>query len=127
MRTSVISFCVAPVGAKIHDALETGVSKYPEHEGRFPQVAGLRFTLDPSKPAGDRVNSELVTVDGEKLDLNKVSSCSASSGESMIHVHTANSCFRSRNFDTRSHKNVQSCMYSYLYFDGTFYPVIRED
>ena len=98
MRTIVISFLVAPAGAKIHDALEAGVSKYPEHEGRFPQVAGLRFTLDPSKPAGDRVNPELVTVDGDKLDLNKVSS-SASSGESMI--HPANSCFRSRNFDTR--------------------------
>ena len=49
------------------------MSKYPEHEGRFPQVAGLRFTLDPSKPAGDRVNPKHITVDDEKLDLNKVS------------------------------------------------------
>ncbi|KAL7533326.1 hypothetical protein ACHAXR_005170 [Thalassiosira sp. AJA248-18] len=36
-------------------ALENGVSQYPAMEGRFPCVHGVRFTFDPSKPAGSRV------------------------------------------------------------------------
>jgi len=42
-------------GAQIKQALENGVSKYPSADGRFPQVSGLRFTFDPTKPAGSRV------------------------------------------------------------------------
>jgi 5'-nucleotidase len=33
--------------------------------GRFPQVAGLRFTFDPSRPKGQRVLQ--VTVGGQEL------------------------------------------------------------
>ena len=42
-------------GAQIKLALENGVSKYPSADGRFPQVSGLRFTFDPTKPVGSRV------------------------------------------------------------------------
>lgn len=55
------------------DALENGVSKYPALEGRFPQVAGMSYGFDPSKPPNQRVEPMLIKVQGEYLDLQKVS------------------------------------------------------
>ena len=43
-------------GKQLWQALENGVSKWPT-DGRFPQVSGLRFTFDPTKPAGSRILS----------------------------------------------------------------------
>jgi len=43
-------------GKQLWQALENGVSKWPT-DGRFPQVSGLRFTFDPSKPVGSRILS----------------------------------------------------------------------
>lgn len=59
-------------GGKIFEALENGVSKLPAEEGRFPQVSGINFVFDASRPEGDRIlsceiNGELVTRDTEKL------------------------------------------------------------
>ena len=42
-------------GAQIIEALENGVSQIEEVKGRFPQVAGLRYTFDPRKPVGSRI------------------------------------------------------------------------
>lgn len=42
-------------GEQILAALENGVSQVENVAGRFPQVAGLRFTWDPTKPAGQRI------------------------------------------------------------------------
>ena len=53
-------------------ALENGVSQYPKLEGRFPQVAGVEFGFDSSKPPGQRVEPLLVKVQGEYLDFDKV-------------------------------------------------------
>jgi 5'-nucleotidase / UDP-sugar diphosphatase len=44
-------------GADLLAALENGVSQVSQGAGRFPQVAGLRFTFDPAKPAGQRVRN----------------------------------------------------------------------
>jgi len=44
-------------GADIREALENGLSQIEEGAGRFPQVAGLKFSFDPGKPAGNRVVS----------------------------------------------------------------------
>lgn len=48
-------------GADIVAALEHGVSRAEdarnEGTGRFPQVAGLRFGFDPSKPVGSRIRA----------------------------------------------------------------------
>lgn len=41
-------------GANLWAALENGVSRWPT-DGRFPQVAGLKYTFDTTKPAGSRV------------------------------------------------------------------------
>lgn len=44
-------------GAQIVAALENGVSMVEQVKGRFPQVAGLRFSWDPTKPPGERIVS----------------------------------------------------------------------
>ena len=44
-------------GAELKTFLENGVSLMPSAQGRFPQVSGLCFTYDISKPAGSRVLS----------------------------------------------------------------------
>ena len=56
-------------GAQIRAALELSVSKYPAENGGFLQVSGLKFTFDPSKPAGQRIVE--VTANGQPLDPNK--------------------------------------------------------
>ena len=43
-------------GQLIKEALEHDVSLYPG-EGQFLAVSGLKFSFDPSKPAGERVNA----------------------------------------------------------------------
>jgi len=48
-------------GADLLAALENGVSQVEEVKGRFPQVAGLKFKWDPSKPAnGGRIVEAMV-------------------------------------------------------------------
>jgi len=42
-------------GAQILAALENGVSQYPKLEGRFPQVSGMVFEFDATKPSGSRI------------------------------------------------------------------------
>lgn len=52
-------------GADLWAALENGVSGYPS-DGRFPQIAGFRFSFDPSKPVGSRIVS-VTLADGTPL------------------------------------------------------------
>jgi 5'-nucleotidase len=58
-------------GATLRAALEHGVSRSAEdtEPGRFPQVSGLSFTFDATRPAGSRVTE--VTVGGRPLDDKK--------------------------------------------------------
>ncbi|CDI78306.1 nucleotidase, putative [Eimeria acervulina] len=49
-------------GSVLLAALENAVSQVPKTEGRFLQVAGIRFEFDSSKPAGSRVIRETVQV-----------------------------------------------------------------
>ncbi len=44
-------------GADLVTALENGLSQIEEAAGRFPQVSGMKFAFDRSKPAGNRVVS----------------------------------------------------------------------
>jgi 2',3'-cyclic-nucleotide 2'-phosphodiesterase (5'-nucleotidase family) len=61
---------VAVTGAQLKQALENGVSRLGEEEaGRFPQVSGLQFVYDGSKPVGSRVVS--VTIGGQPLNPSK--------------------------------------------------------
>lgn len=58
-------------GATLRAALEHGVARSAEEKepGRFPQVSGVRFTFDASRPAGQRVTS--AEVNGQPLDDKK--------------------------------------------------------
>lgn len=51
-------------------ALENGVSQIEEGAGRFPQVAGMTFAFDASKPAGERVSD--VMVGGAPIEADTV-------------------------------------------------------
>lgn len=55
-------------GAALLQAMEHGVKSYPELAGGFPQVSGITFQIDPSKPAGSRLTN--VMVGGKALDPN---------------------------------------------------------
>ncbi|MQL50951.1 hypothetical protein GFC01_01420 [Desulfofundulus thermobenzoicus] len=59
-------------GQQVVDALENGVSQVEQKAGRFPQVAGMKFTWDPQKPAGQRiVKVEVKTANGyQPIDRN---------------------------------------------------------
>ena len=48
-------------------ALENGVSQMEEVKGRFPQVAGLSFAVNPSAEVGSRISN--VLVGGSPIDL----------------------------------------------------------
>ncbi len=50
-------------GEQILASLESGVSQVEDKAGRFPQVAGLKFSFDPRKPAGSRIMSVEVKTD----------------------------------------------------------------
>lgn len=51
-------------GADVIAALENGASQYEEVAGRFAQVAGLKYTVDPASPAGSRISDVMVMADG---------------------------------------------------------------
>lgn len=57
-------------GATMVAALENGVSEMEEGAGRFPQVAGMTFTVDPSAEAGSRISD--VMVGGAPIEMEKV-------------------------------------------------------
>ncbi|UPY37077.1 5'-nucleotidase C-terminal domain-containing protein [Sediminicoccus sp. KRV36] len=42
-------------GSALIEALENGLARLPAPSGRFPQLAGLRFTADAARPAGSRI------------------------------------------------------------------------
>jgi 5'-nucleotidase / UDP-sugar diphosphatase len=52
-------------GQTVIDALENGASQIEEQAGRFAQVAGLKYSIDLSKPAGSRVSDVQVLVGGD--------------------------------------------------------------
>ena len=55
-------------GALLREALEHGVARSAEDSepGRFPQVSGIRFTFDATRPAGSRIVN--VTINGKPLN-----------------------------------------------------------
>ncbi|HEY0430810.1 MAG TPA: bifunctional UDP-sugar hydrolase/5'-nucleotidase [Pyrinomonadaceae bacterium] len=59
-------------GATLRQALEHGVARSAEdaEPGRFPQVSGIRFTFDASRPPGSRIVD--LSVNGKPLDEKKI-------------------------------------------------------
>lgn len=57
-------------GTDVIAALENGVSQVEEAKGRFPQVSGLSYSFDASKPVGERVSDVMVVAaDGTKTPI----------------------------------------------------------
>lgn len=56
-------------GSELKAVLENGVGKLPAADGRYPHLAGWTFTLDATKPAGERVSN--ILVGGQPVDPNK--------------------------------------------------------
>ena len=57
-------------GAAFVEALENGASQMEDGAGRFAQVAGVTFTVDPAAEPGSRISE--VMVGGEPIDPEKV-------------------------------------------------------
>ena len=66
-------------GKTLLKVLEHGVARSAEDNepGRFPQISGMKFKFDVSKPAGNRVVE--IEVGGKPLDLNKTYTLATSS------------------------------------------------
>jgi 5'-nucleotidase len=62
---------LALTGATLRQALEHGVARSAEdaEPGRFPQVSGIRFTFDATRPPGSRIVD--LTINGRPLDEKK--------------------------------------------------------
>jgi len=56
-------------GAQLQSALEHGVSAAEQEDGRFPQVAGLRFVWDLQRPVGKRITKIEVSDRAGKFQL----------------------------------------------------------
>lgn len=62
-------------GSDLRSALENGVSQIEKGSGRYPQVTGIKFTLDMAKPAGQRITAvEMQDAESnwQPLDDNKL-------------------------------------------------------
>jgi len=57
-------------GENLLAALNNGASGYPSAHGAMAHVSGITYTIDPTKPVGERVLN--VMINGEKLDLEKM-------------------------------------------------------
>lgn len=58
--------------AILKEALEVSVALYPEAEGDWLAVSGLKFAFDPSKPANERIDpaSIILASSGKPIDMN---------------------------------------------------------
>src|SRR5690606_6051096 len=57
-------------GADIVAALQHGAGDYPDAKGAFPQVAGLSFAIDETKPKGEKVHS--VFINGQPVEPDRI-------------------------------------------------------
>jgi 2',3'-cyclic-nucleotide 2'-phosphodiesterase (5'-nucleotidase family) len=53
-------------GSEFDAIIEVGVGKLPALDGRFPHFAGMTYTLDATKPVGDRVSN--IMIGGKPVD-----------------------------------------------------------
>lgn len=57
-------------GQTIWDALENGISSYPQTNGKFPQVAGMTYTFTHDAATETNTLTAVTLADGTPLDLN---------------------------------------------------------
>ncbi|MEE9388015.1 MAG: bifunctional metallophosphatase/5'-nucleotidase [Paracoccaceae bacterium] len=56
-------------GATVIKALENGVSQVEDGGGRFPQVAGMKYTFDASMEPGSRISDVMVDMGGSYVPI----------------------------------------------------------
>lgn len=56
-------------GTDVIAALENGASQYDEVAGRFAQVSGLKYTVDPAAASGSRISGVMVQQDGDWAEI----------------------------------------------------------
>jgi 2',3'-cyclic-nucleotide 2'-phosphodiesterase (5'-nucleotidase family) len=59
-------------GRMLLEALENGVSKMPEKDGRFPQLSDMVYSFDVSRPVGSRILAGSVYIQGKLLDSDRM-------------------------------------------------------
>lgn len=75
-------------GAEIKAALELSISQYPKESGGFLHIAGMKYTFDSTKPAGERIvsvevmqGSEYVALDLQKMYFAATNTFTAKGGD----------------------------------------------
>jgi 2',3'-cyclic-nucleotide 2'-phosphodiesterase (5'-nucleotidase family) len=69
LRFNNILSLVTVSASKLKELLEHGIAVYP-NQGRFPQVSGVTFSFDLTKPAGSRIlNLAIQDSQGNDLDV----------------------------------------------------------
>ena len=59
-------------GEQIDALLEAGVSKWPQMEGRFPQVGRITFNFDGKAEPGQRIHDDSIQIGGVPVEKDKV-------------------------------------------------------
>ena len=62
-------------GEQIDALLEAGVSKWPQMEGRFPQVGRITFNFDGKAEPGQRIHDDSIQIGGVPVEKGKVNFC----------------------------------------------------
>ena len=84
-------------GARLREILEHGVAPTSVGKGAYLQVSGLKFSYDPSKPAGSRIVGDIRKTDGTvikpsdtiKLAFNVYPACEGGDGYSVPEAKAA--------------------------------------
>ena len=76
------SVVLALTGAQLRAALENGVSRAEESDGRFPQVAGVNFAFDARRPPGSRITRiEVGRTDPGRVEAGRADPGRAETGQ----------------------------------------------
>jgi 5'-nucleotidase len=113
-------------GADVIAALENGLSQVEEGAGRFPQVAGLRFTWDRAKPAGARVVSVEVKDGGGWAPLDPAADYLAVTNDYMRRGGDGYQVFAEKGRDAYDFgPALDEVVAAYLAANGPYAPALR--
>jgi len=94
-ETRIMVFPIS--GTRLREILEHGVAPTSVGKGAFLQVSGLKFSYDPSKPAGSRIVGDIRKTDGSvvkasdtlRLAFNVYPACEGGDGYSVPEAKSA--------------------------------------
>ncbi|HZH28993.1 MAG TPA: 5'-nucleotidase C-terminal domain-containing protein [Azospirillaceae bacterium] len=118
-------------GSEVVEALENGVGRAenPQNEGtgRFPQVAGLRFTWDASKPTGQRIDKvEVRQANGTFAPLDRNATYTVVTNDFMRKGGDGYAVFRDKGRNAYdAGPNLEDVLAAYIRQTGTVEPRIE--